>query len=456
MINMSRSELEAVRPTSAILAEQLQGALTRVFASAAVLSVTLGGFLVVGAEFYGESLSLLAVPYIVQGILEPIIMAIQIRWLLLPDGAGRIAQLRRHLIGAGSVGILVSCAALVAMPTAATLSVLRLACTAGFLSLSILNAYLIGAVFALALHSHLWKSYSVYLLTFWVSLFLLKDQGTDGFLLSLCLSQLALLATLYASRTLRHYAASSGPVTAGTSKTLFKEYLLALSPRLAIIVLGPVMLAFGAISMNAVNLAAYKLATTIANVIKLAIPISPETIQVSFNACSERSYKRSRRFASRLFVALLLGAICLSCIAYVCRHSLYLRLLGIMQPDSLRITFLGMPFFFLIQPLGSYLLALRRSRALVFSTGATILGASVVGGLFGVPAGFAAGSVGYVVAAVASQSLAEKEGLFDRHKTSLAHAPSCECHPHFAISTEGSRPDRTSLFRHGDKNERVL
>lgn len=445
-----------IRPASTMLAEQMKGALTRLFASATVLSVALGGFLVVGAVSYGEALSLLAVPYIVQGILEPIIVAIQIRWLLLPGGASHITQLRRHLAVAGAVGVVLSCVALAVMPTAASLSVLRLLCIAGFLSLSILNAYLIGTAFALALHSHLWRSYSLYLATFWGSLCLLKDRGADGFLLSLCLSQFAILAALWLSRTVRHYAASGSIITDGAPQGLFREYLLALSPRLATIILGPVTLAFGAMSMSAASLAAYKLAVTIANVIRLAIPISPETIQASFNVSPGERHQRSHRFALWMFAVLLLGAIFLSCIAYAFRHSIYLLLLGIRQPDSLRITFIGMPFLFLVQPIGSYLIARRRSRALILSTIATILGVAAVGSLCGVPAGFAAGSIGYVIAAVASLGLGDRVVLFGRRERLLPRCAPCMGQPHFTSRTEDTYPGLVSLLRDGGKNERVL
>jgi len=383
---------------------------TRLLASFSVLSVSVGGPLLIGAVGYGEALSLLAVPYIVQGVLEPIIIAVQIRWLPAPGGAARIRQLRWHVAVAGTVGILLSWALLAVMPCVATATLPRMAVIGGILALSIVNAYMIGAAYAVALHSHLWRSCSCYILTFWTSLFLLKDRGPDGLLLSMCTAQAAQLVALSASRAVREHATIRGAGARSNARDFLAEYSLALSPRLARIVLGPVTVAFGAVTMTAASLAAYKVALTVANATKLALPISPETIQASFSASPGEGPRHSRRSARCLFAALFLAAILVSCVAYVFRDLVYQKLLGIPHPESLQIIFIAMPFIFLIEPIGSYLLAVRRSGALALAVSAAVVCMIVAGVVYGIPAGFVAGSIGYVAAAVAAHSLAGQRG----------------------------------------------
>jgi len=402
---MSIASPHTARRASTLITEQLRGVVTRLLATVSVLSAAVGGPFVIGAVGYGEALSLLAVPYIVQGVLEPIIIAVQIRWLPAPGAAGRIQQLRRHLAVAGTVGILLSWALLAVMPCVATATLPRMAAIGGILALSIVNAYMIGAAYAVALHTQLWRSYSCYIATFWTSLLLLRDRGPDGFLLSVCTAQVALLTALGASRAVREHATIRGVGARSNARDFLAEYSLALSPRLARIVLGPVTIALGAVSMTAASLAAYKVALTIANAVKLALPISPETIQASFSRSAGEGRSHSRRSARRLFAALFVAAIFVSCVAYAFRDFVYQKLLGIPQPESLRIIFLAMPFMFLIEPIGSYLLATRRSSALALAVSTAVLCMIVVGVVHGIPFGFVAGSIGYVAAAAATHWL---------------------------------------------------
>lgn len=365
--------------------------------------------LILGAEQYGISASLVAIPLAVQGLLEPAITALTIRWAgpASSDWDSRMAALRTRSIGFVCAGI-----AALLLYTSYTLSGLPASeiwllngTTAVFLVAHIAHTHLMALAYAAEQHKALLWASCTGGLAYPASLVLLGDLGPRGFVLSLCVWQCVSIFSYLAFNGMRTQAIQLCRVASAEVRMEWKtEYLPAIAPRLTVVLLNSATVIAAAFVMSSEGVAGFKVTLTLIGLAKFLLPVSPEMLQVALSD-SGKEREAESAMASKFLIAVFCAACVLSAGMYAIGDDVRSWLVGPLEgANAFDVMFLGMPFFFFISPLSAYLFAARSAKPLLVGFGVSTC--CILLGLFtgDLALAFTMGSIAYIVAALAAHA----------------------------------------------------
>lgn len=367
------------------------GALIRWCSTLPVLTVLLAPRWI-GAEAFGIGATIMAFPYFVQGLCEPIIVSMCISELCEPNGYGRLGRVRNEL---GRVVLACAAAAIgfgywqASRNAAEGLTYGLLA--AGFLMLAIVNTWLIGLGYALRAHSALMWSLAAAGTTQLCLFWWLQKWGVHAMLASLILSQTAHFAVSCSSPTLRAglYRLLSSPA----DESFRPAYLATLAMRIPTVLLSTGTVFLGGVLVPPSQVAALRMTVGLAGGLNYVFPISPQMLQATLTGTGGRSRQAARRVLATSFVALCVVSAGLAWQADA--------ILGWLLSASLETPFDGtifwaVPCFLMMQPVAAYLYATGQQGRLVGAMAACCAG-FVGGALTGAPAwAFTAGAAAHL------------------------------------------------------------
>lgn len=318
----------------------------------------------IGTAEFGVAATVMAIPCLVQGFCEPVVMTLAIAQLGASDGRCKLARVRNDVTGAAVLGAMAAFLfALWYVPPDSTFNPAACgALAAAFLALATWNTWLIGLGYALKEHRVLMQTYVASGIAQPVMLWLLRGYGSGAFLLSLIVSQLAVLAVLWSSQNLRReFRSLLAAVPAGSRS----DYIAAVAPRISVLLLNTGTVLLAGILYSPARVAGFRLSIGVAGALNFLVPISPQILQSTLTS-ADASGRRSARIVLTISFAIMCG-LCGG--LFLWSDELLARLLQERSFSPMDgAIFLAMPFFLLIQPLSSYLYSTGRARITLWAT----------------------------------------------------------------------------------------
>lgn len=364
-------------------AAQLRGAVIQL---ASIVSIASQNFLaprVLGAEEFGLAVLLLSTPLIVQGLAEPVLMSLTIRWSsngeTSDEELDRLAGLWRDLFGWSAAGA-VACVAFAlhkAGPGAWGTGLVLGAWVAGLLLLTVNTIAVLGLAYRADEYRALLRFYMVSGVVLPAGLLLFSSWGAAGFFLSLSLIQVLGCASLLAAERIRApYLAVMRRLWQGGSgrPTARGDYASLLAPRLAVVLFSVVTVLLASFQMPLAQVAALKVTISLVAAGTYALPVSPWVLQAALTSSTEAGRGRSRRHGATVLGAVFASGCVLAAILYIWGGVIRSHVLGTEHlAADLDVLFLSLPFFVLINPLSSYLIAHGEEKYLTWGLGAAVL-----------------------------------------------------------------------------------
>jgi len=387
------------------LKSQVKGAMIQL---AALLGIAAQNFLaprLFGPKEYGLAIYLLAIPYFIQGLMEPVITSLTIKWQGTESHLSYLVRLWKDsaLLGVVSVvGIftfVVSASGYQHWDKWITYSIL----TAGLLILSIITTHLMAMAYAVQDYGSVLRGYLTSGFVLPSLLWILSVKGAEGLFLALLFNQVSVIAILLIF----------GKVAVSIKILLKKDvvpisndwknlYFPAVVPRLALVLLNTVTIFLAGLFMSLSEVASFKITLSLIAAGAYMIPVSPAILQ---SVLSEKIH--AKRIDDQRSGLLLLGILfvfssILAAGFFYWGDNIRLLILGI-PPERTRrfdVMFIAMPFFLLIAPLSSYLFALGREHILIRAFIATFFGLLIGVIARDLPVGFILGAIGFIAVAV--------------------------------------------------------
>jgi hypothetical protein len=366
----------------------------------ACLSAVLTTFLApqwIGANEFGIAVAVLAIPYFVQGLCEPIVITLSISQLNSPAGYEGLAKVRNDLGLATISGAVASLVfAWQILPRTSPESPLACAVLAAvFFLVAMANTWLIGLAYAFNEHSTLMRAFAGAGIAQIALLWLLKSLGSAAFLLGLIAGQGAMFAVLWSCPVLRQ--GFQKLIRAKREPSVRLDYLTILSLRASMLLLNTGTVILAGLLLAPTQVAAFRICIALAGAMNYLVPLNPQVLQARLTG----SDAGTRRSAKWLLAGAFMASAALSTALYA-GSNLWLPFL---LPDQTAVEldgtiFLAMPCFLLIQPLSSYVFATDQAWILRWSTLGCAL--AFAAGAIGTGPGmaFAAGAVAHLAATV--------------------------------------------------------
>ena len=331
-----------------------------------------------GREGFGLAVAILAVPYLLQGLAEPIVISLLIRVRGRPDGLRFSARMVRDLACWALAGSTLTCIVVISRFSE------RLGSGAGWVAgLAAFNLMAMCSttlLMGLAYAEHRFRDVSYTCVAACVTLigsqWMLRFLGPLGIVLSLLLVQLVHLGVLRAGWRQLNGIASARTDTVGDLEDVIPQYAAALAQRLGPVVLNAGSVVVASTQLNVGDLADFKIAIAMTFGSLYAIPIAPFQLQ----AWLESSRSGLGRHSGKLIwsaSALTAWAIALSVAMWLLVEPVQQRLLGSHSGRSFRELAFAVPLLVWINLLGSMLMAYGRDRALVIGAGLGFCGSMI-------------------------------------------------------------------------------
>jgi len=259
-----------------------------------------------GAEHYGTAVSLLALPLLLQGVVEPMVNGTAIAARSRPDHWVVVRQVWLQLGALAPIGAM----GVVVLGAKRQADVVQLALLGAFVIFVLANTALRGIAFAGQRHMTLAAHYVIGLVASLASIPLLMHWVASGYLAMMCLVQVAVLGTLLADSGLREEARRILFTSSASSGFAFvRTYLANLAPRASAMALGPGLLVVASAQLSAAGLAEFKVCQTLAGALAYVLPLNPALLQ-SHAAAIRRAGANARPSVETYGVrALIFGAL---------------------------------------------------------------------------------------------------------------------------------------------------
>lgn len=247
--------------------------------------------LLLGAQEFGRAVSLVALPLLLQGVLEPAVNGASIACSDEPLRRDRLNSVWRHA------------AVFAAAATAISFffaerhggTSWQLALVAAFVLLAIGNTLLRGLAFSRQEHRLLVVHYLAALVATLIALPMLAWGGSVAYLGMMCAVQVAVLAVLLAKPEMR--AESLLIITAGQRRDrarypLATIYAGNLAARGAQLALGPGLLVMASMQLPAVRLAEFRVLQALFGALSSAVPLHPTLVQAAVSQAVKEPAER--------------------------------------------------------------------------------------------------------------------------------------------------------------------
>lgn len=320
----------------------------------------------IGVEEFGLAATVMALPFLVQGLCEPVILMSCIDDLTAERDFRRLASIRDEI---GAVAVIFAVVTIVfalehLTGKSQSNSLMCGLMAAAFLLLATLTTWVIGLSYATRSHQLMIRSYAAAGVMQVIVMACLPRCGAAAMLLSQLAGQCAYLAVSVSSPTIRSNLHQL--FSARRQPGLRPDYVSALCQRAPYLLLntGTVLLT-GLLAVPS-QVAALRLSVGLAGVINSICPISPQLLQSTIAASSGASAKSAKKmlmYAFAVFCALSAG------LWWHSRQILHFLLSEADYAGFDGKIFLAVPFFLLIQPVGAYLFAVGRRGCMIGAAG---------------------------------------------------------------------------------------
>lgn len=349
-----------------------------------------------GAEHYGTAVSLLALPLLLQGVVEPMVNGTAIAARSRPDHWVVVRQVWLQLGALAPIAVI----GVVALAAQRQADVVQLALLSGFVMVVLTNTALRGIAFASQRHKTLAVHYVIALVATLSSIPLLMHWEASGYLAMMCLVQVAVLGILLADNDLRAEARGILFVSRFPSEFAFvRTYLANLAPRASAMALGPGLLVAASAQLSAAGLAEFKVCQTLAGALAYVLPLNAALLQ-AHAAASRRAAADTRppeganRARALLLGALLVGlAAAVIWLLYPEISSFLLAHAGEAYQYQFRALIWAAPFFVAAPLLSSMLLGLGLETLTLSVSAICVAATLLIAVLFGAAAAFVLGSI---------------------------------------------------------------
>lgn len=353
-----------------------------------------------GAESYGQALALIALPLLLQGLIEPAVNGAAIASRARTDHFLTVRQNWEHL------GFLVVPIAVLTLTVANQRGATpwQLLLLASFVALVLANTALRGLAFAgrrdrvLVLHL-----IGAFFATVAAAPFLVLAK-TTGYLAMLCLVQFTVLLILLGDRHLRAEALSvmGDQPRLSSDVALLRTYASNLAWRGGQLAIGPGMLLLASWQLPLVRLAEFRVCQSLVGVVAYAVPAHSTVLQAAAASTgrlpANPGSRESRSIGATIIVAVGCGAVVTFALWLGYPEVVGALLRRSADSHEFRNLLWAAPFFVSAPLLGGVLLGWGYERP-VFVANLLVVPASVAIGLwYGAAAGFAIGSVSLSVA----------------------------------------------------------
>lgn len=314
----------------------------------------------IGADAYGKAISFVAMPLLIQGLLEPMVNGVEVAVKGRTEFASQLRHCWKHMAIAMPI-LLGACVVSAALRGA---SLLEISLVTLFLVLALVNTALRASAFADLRFGIIVAHYCAALLATAIALPLLPSMAAAGYLAMLCCAQVAVLVVLLRDRPIRERAVAIW--RARTARTDFAHrstYAANLAARLAQITLGPGILLLASLQLGDAELAEFRLCQTFLGAVGYVVPGNAVLVQaLSRMAVLQPSKQQGREPIALLLATLLLAAVATAILWLAYPHAVHL-ILGLKGDEAkLRWVTLSAAPYVLAPLLAAYLLGHGKER----------------------------------------------------------------------------------------------
>lgn len=353
-----------------------------------------------GADAYGVGVAILAIPFAVQGLLEPAVNSIAISCAGSADGKSGIAALLRFIvIGAAMGWVALSVRLVLTDSFGAGRVFFQVAIPGLFLAFYLLNTLLTGLAYGQRIYTRILCGYAFSGVAFVGAVISFSSFGTVGLYLSTLVWQISLSIIYLTRHSIRHELIQVWHEPSTGMWSRFRTQLMpAMASRVSLVSLNTFSLIwYAAISLPA-ETAAFKVTLALAGLVKFAVPVSPEILQAAMMS-DEASERR------RVFVVLILSAVSAVVVTagmfYVAEPIRVFLLGSTTSSRAIDWIIVAAPFLFLIGPISSVLFAMNQKIVLLTSAAACVSIQFALSVLNFVSLSVAVGSICFVAVALA-------------------------------------------------------
>lgn len=350
---------------------------------------------------YGRALVLLTGPFLIQAVLETVLLSLTIQWARRPgDGQRHLRRLWRDALLVAVCGGLIS--GLIALsgtrewsggPLAA-----RLLAPAVISLLLAFTTVLMGVAFAASEYTGIVGAFGLASIVLPASVWALRGLGWLGFVLALAVNHVAVASMLISRPSVRRFARTALRTGAGSAgPTRLLEYFVVSTPRLTLLLLSPGLVLIGSLSLSFEQLAVFKVSLSLIGAGVSIVPISQPVLQALWSTPGAAAGATRRDFAVLLTLVSLFAGVVAAGLAHFGGAARGL-LLGAALADlrTFDVMFLALPLYALIPLLSAYLLAAERARLLAWAFACTLAVVVLATAVGNVGAAFVAGSAVFV------------------------------------------------------------
>lgn len=362
------------------------------------------GPILLGGESYGLANVFFALPYMLQGFCEPAISTVTIRSMTDREYGmtGVLDRLRRDSV----VWVVLSILLIIAYnswlgSSLAKSTRLALVLLGGaYIVLAVFTTHLIATGYGLRRFRTLVRSYLTAAAIQTLGLLLFRSWASVGFAVTQLLVHLVFHVNFLLDPEIRASLSFWNLRKQPVASLSRRVYFAALAPKLIMILLTAGLVMVAGVTLSTSHVAYFKVTQSMITAAAFLVPLSPELIQASVGKNQGRS--RNRRKELLVFVGaiglMILIAFGLGTVApMICQTVFKLEPHG----NEFQKMFLAMPFFLLITPLSSYLLAVRQDGVVTAALGVGVGSMATGYCLAGIPGAFAFGAIAYVIGAMA-------------------------------------------------------
>lgn len=362
-----------------------------------------------GPKEYGLAIYLLTIPYLIQGLMEPVVTSLTIKWLGDDPKSdvqlSRVASLWRDCIYWGLIGAIIALFFVIYEvgyeyeSSWAVFGLLILCLTI----LSVITTLILAIVYALKDYQNALKGTLIAGSLLPLMIWLFREAGAIGFLLVLCLNYITLSSGLLVSEDVRNSIKkiiSHTPIKLPHKLTIL--YLPIMSSRLTLVFLNTGTVILAGMTMTFADVAAYKVTLSLIAAGTYLLPVSPAVFQSALMSSFSKNSKREHRDGILLLGTVFIGGCIMAIFLFLWGDSLRMILLGnpLSQAKRFDTMFFALPFFVMINPLSAYYTAMGREKLLLWAFFMSFI--SAISGFLiqDLSFGFILGTISFVIFAI--------------------------------------------------------
>lgn len=382
---------------------QVKGAIIQIGSLMIIAAQNFLGPRLYGPSEYGLAVLLLTMPFLLQGLMEPAITSLSIKWIGEKRESKNIMSLMGRLwrdsIIWTAIGSIVTFGFVVYVVDSNQINEYLIygILITGLVFLSVATTHAQALAYALQKYFLISRGYFIAGIVIPIIFWIFRNLGAAGFITVIWVMHLISLFTILVCKEVRKYikesiSSMSSPSTEGVS------YLPLISTRLALVFLntGTVMLA--GLNMTLPEVATYKVTLSLIAASAYLLPVSPATLQSALISGVSKQNRHKHRGSIILLIGLFLAGCVLAILLYLNSDMLRALLLG---KDSIGnqfdIMFLALPFFVLIGPLSAYFIALGRETLLLKAFLVTLFFGMIGLFFYNISLGFTLGTLVFVI-----------------------------------------------------------